>query len=85
MSEAGECSWRKEKFLPGPIRMKLSLFCHSEAGVAGCCAEWGQLCHLQQSTEGFGTVPAGREDEIFKESKAVKFAQNTLFPVLLMH
>lgn len=84
MSEAGQCSWSK-KFLPGPIRMKLSLLCCSEAGVAGCCDEWGQLCHLQQLIEGFGTVPAGREDEIFKESKVIKVTQNTLFPVLLMH
>lgn len=80
----GQCSWSK-KFLPGPIRMRLSLLCRSEAGVACCCAEWGQLCHLQQLIEGFGTVPAGREDEIFKESKIIKVTQNTLFPVLLMN
>lgn len=81
MSEAGQCFWKEDKFLPDRVRMKLSLFCPSEAEVVGCCAEWGQLCHLQHLIEDFGTVPAGRKNKIFKESKAIKVTQSTLFPV----
>lgn len=61
--------------------MELSLFCPSEAGVIGPCAEWAQLYHLQHSTEDCGPVPAGRKEEILKEPKAIKITQSILFPV----
>jgi hypothetical protein len=50
----------EDKVFLRPIRMRLSLFCPSEAGVVGCCAVWGQQSHLLHLKEDCGTVTAGK-------------------------
>lgn len=79
MSEAELCFLREDELPPGPIKMKLSLSCPSEAGVVGGSA-WCRVLHrLQHLLADSGTAPAWGKDNMFREAKTIDVTQNTFF------
>ena len=77
------CFLREDELPLGPISMKLSLSCPSEAGAAGCCTWWGLLDHLRRLLADCGTAPAWGKDNMFREAKAIDVTQNTFLPNMI--
>ena len=86
MSEAELCFLREGELPLGPVRMKLSLSCPSEAGVVGSSAWCRFLYRLQHLLADCGTAPAWGKDSMFREAIALDVTQNTFFFLIwLMH
>ena len=86
MSEVELCFLREGELPLGPVRMKLSLSCLSEAGVVGCSAWCRLLYRLQHLLADCGTAPAWGKDNMFREAIALDVTENTFFFLIwLMH
>ena len=78
MSEAELCFLREGELPLGPVRMKLSLSCPSEAGVVGSSAWCRFLYRLQHLLADCGTAPAWGKDNMFREAIALDVTENTV-------